>query len=128
MKVSKAERSEAFAAMHEMLKPGDTVHTIVENVSRSGMSRTIRVVLMKCGENGEAYTLHPNHSVSKLLGLSRAKRGDGVRIDGCGMDMGFQLVYLLGAAMWPNGTPEPHGTRNGQPDSAGGYALKQRWL
>ena len=111
-----------------MLKPGDTVHTIVESVSRSGMSRTIRAVVMKNGGDGQPYTLHPNHSISKLLGLPRAKRGDGVKIDGCGMDMGFQLVYLLGAALWPDGTPEPHGKRNGEPDSAGGYALKHRWL
>ncbi len=124
MKVSKADRAEAFATLHQMLKPGDTVYTIVEKVSASGMSRTIRVVLMKCDDAGQPYTLHPNHSVSMLLGLPRAKKGDGVKIDGCGMDMGFQL----GMALWPEGTPSPHGTRNGEPDSDGGYALKQRWL
>jgi hypothetical protein len=49
-------------------------------------------------------------------------------MSGAGMDMGFELVYRLGQAMWPNGTPEPHGTRNGQPDSDGGYALEHKWL
>jgi len=43
-------------------------------------------------------------------------------------DMGFQIVYQLGQRMWPDGTPKPHGRRNGQPDSAGGYALKHQWL
>jgi hypothetical protein len=42
--------------------------------------------------------------------------------------MGFAAVYNLGYALWPNGTPEPHGTRNGVPDRDGGYALKQCWL
>jgi hypothetical protein len=53
---------------------------------------------------------------------------DGITIGGCGMDMGFELVYQLGYALWPNGTPAPHGTRNGEPDTNGGYALRQRWL
>jgi hypothetical protein len=44
------------------------------------------------------------------------------------MDMGFDLVYSLGSALWPNGTDTPHGTRNGEPDSDGGYALKQSAL
>lgn len=128
MKVSKTERDDAFASMHEMLKPGDTVYTIVERVAKSGMSRVIRVVILHCDSEGKPYATHPNYSVSKLLGLYRPDKCEGVKIDGCGMDMGFQLVYLLGAAMWPEGTPEPHGTRNGAPDSTGGYALKHRWL
>ena len=52
----------------------------------------------------------------------------GLVIGGCGMDMGFHVVYNLGRAMWPDGTPDPHGTRNGEPDRDGGYALKHRWL
>lgn len=52
----------------------------------------------------------------------------GIRVGGCGMDMGFNLVYNLGATLWPKGTKKPHGTRNGEPDTAGGYALKHRWL
>jgi hypothetical protein len=52
----------------------------------------------------------------------------GIIIGGCGMDMGFALVYNLGSTLWPNGTPEPHGTRNREPDSDGGYALKHNWV
>jgi hypothetical protein len=47
-------------------------------------------------------------------------------VGGCGMDMCFHTVYLLGLAMWPQGTPEPHSRRNGTPDSNGGYALRYR--
>jgi hypothetical protein len=127
MKVSKTEREEAFATLHSMLKPGDTVYTICDHVSRSGMSRDIRLVVIKTDDKGGSYMLHPNYSVSKLLGIPQAKR-DGLKMGGCGMDMGFALVYALGAAMWPNGTDKPHGTRNGEPDTVGGYALKHRWL
>lgn len=52
----------------------------------------------------------------------------GIKVGGCGMDMGFHLVYSLGSTLWPKGTPKPHGTRNGEPDRAGGYALKKEWL
>src|SRR5450631_3252538 len=104
MKVSKQDKLEAFNTLHSMLKPGDTVYTVVESVSRSGMSRVIRAVIMKTGDDGQPYMLHPNYSISQLLELPRAAKGDGVKIGGCGMDMGFQLVYLLGSAMWPNGT------------------------
>lgn len=53
---------------------------------------------------------------------------DAIRVGGAGMDMGFHLVYSLGSALWPDGTKKPHGTRNGEPDRAGGYALKHQWL
>jgi hypothetical protein len=127
MKVSKTDREQSLAWLHDHIKPGDTVYTIVESVSRSGMSRVIRVVLLKTDDQGKPYTLHPNHAISTVLGLPRGKK-EGVKIQGCGMDMGFEIVYQLGKAMWPNGTPEPHGVRNGEPDHDGGYALNHRWL
>ena len=74
-KYTKAERAESFANLRKWLKPGDTVHTILDHVSRSGMSRNIRVVLLK---DGEAF--HPNYAVSVVLGMSRAKHGDGISL------------------------------------------------
>ena len=56
-----------------------------------------------------------------------AKHG-GIKIAGCGEDLGFALGYELGMTLWPQGTPKPHGMRNGEPDSNGGYALKHRWI
>jgi hypothetical protein len=44
------------------------------------------------------------------------------------MDVCFAAVYNLGRTLWPNGTDKPHGTRNGTPDTDGGYALKNRSL
>lgn len=152
-KYSKAEKAEAFQRLREWLKPGDTVHTIVEHVARSGMSRSIRVVILRDGE-----ALHPNHAVSVLLGLSRAKRGDGMIVGGCGMDMGFHVVNSLGYALfgeeaehgkgkaanklrkaiyeadkhyWHQGgkTEKPDWNKPGREWFAGaGYALKHRWL
>ena len=151
-KYTKAEKAEAFAMLRKMLKPGDTVHTILDSVSRSGMSRDIRVVVLRDGA-----PLHPNWSVSVLLDYPRAKRGDGMRVGGCGMDMGFHIVHSLGYVLF--GEDAEHGvgeeanqlrkaileaakhyfTQGGQkaPDwrkpgrewfGGAGYALKHRWL
>ena len=116
------EKEEALKMLHKWLSPGDTVYTILRHVSRSGMQREIGIVIIKDGVD-----IHPNYAVSKALGMRQGNR-DGIIVGGCGMDMGFHLIYCLGRAMWPNGTPEPHGKRNGELDSDGGYALKQRWL
>lgn len=121
--IKQRERDESLAEMREHFKPGQTVYTILRHVSSSGMSREISVITIN--EAGEIRQW--DRHVSRVLGYPLAKR-EGLRVGGCGMDMGFALVYNLGAALWPDGTPEPHGKRNGQPDRDGGYALKHRWL
>lgn len=65
--------------------------------------------------------------VADLLG-DRTGPDGAIIVSGCGFNAAFQVVYNLGATLWPKGTPKPHGTRNGEPDRAGGYALKQREL
>jgi hypothetical protein len=46
-KAKDTARQEAIAQLREWIKPGDTVYTIVRHVSRSGMQRTIGVVLRR---------------------------------------------------------------------------------
>ena len=96
-RAAKIEREKAKAELREWIKPGDTVHTILRHVSRSGMLREIGIVLLKDGSN-----LHPNYLVAEALGERIGKR-DGVIVGGCGMDMGFHIVYNLGYALWPDG-------------------------
>ena len=75
---------------------------------------------------------HKNKDISYLTALAMDEKINektgGVKVAGCGMDMGFALVYNLGHTLWPKGTRKPHGTRNGEPDNCGGYALKHRWI
>lgn len=152
-KYSKTEIAEAKANLRKWLKPGDTVHTILDHVSRSGMSRNIRVVILRDGE-----ALHPNHSVAVALGYSRAKHGDGLVVGGCGMDMGFHIVHSLGYALFGEEAEKGEGKEANElrkaiynadkfywhqcgkkeaPDftkgsrewfAGAGYALKHRWL
>ena len=127
-KATDAVKAEQLANLRKWIKPGDTIYTVLESRAASGMSRWIRVLIPFVRDDGRIGFIHPNHAVSIVLGYRRDDRREGVQVRGCGTDAGFEIVYNLGKALWPNGTPTPHGTRNGKPDSDGGYALKHQWL
>ena len=118
------ERQEACAKLREMLKPGDTITCILNHCSRSGMQRSIALAIGHA--NGSVEDI--SWMVARAIAMPFDQKRGGVKVGGCGMDMGFAVVYELGAALWPKGTAKPHGTRNGELDRAGGYALKHRWL
>ena len=125
-----------LAELHNLLKPGDTVYTVLKHRSRSGMQHCIDLYVVKPVRSRSAETVQPiciTWNASKVLEYRISKTHGGLVVNGSGMDMGFHVVYNLGCAMWPDGTPEPHGTvawieRNGEPDQNGGYALNQQWL
>jgi hypothetical protein len=120
------ERQDAIARLRDWIKPGDTVYTILDHVSASGMSRAIRVVLptiagatLESAVPGSQSTdyirrdslsiefLHPNWAVGKALGLRHWKRDgreqDALVVGGGGMDMGFHLVNSLSYALYGDG-------------------------
>jgi hypothetical protein len=82
--------------------------------------------------------------VAAACGFSYAdNRHQGLKVGGCGMDMGFHVVYSLGRAMYPYGVPctgegclsNAHSYADWDytvsPEhvhSDGGYAFQQRWL
>lgn len=115
-------KEQSCKALLKIIKPGQTVYTLLRSVSSSGMTR--RISLFVC-DGSDVRCI--DSTVSVVTGRKESDKG-GITVTGCGMDMGFALVCALGATLWPNGTEKPHGTRNGEPDSAGGYALKHRWL
>jgi len=95
-KQAKQEQAEAVTRLREILKPGDTVHTILRTVSRSGMQRTISAVIVEDGIPHDYSFL-----VAQATG-SRLKDG-AVVMGGCGMDMGFALVHELSYALFGKG-------------------------
>ena len=138
---TKAERAEALERLREWVKPGDTLFTILRHVSRSGMQRTIDVVMIgddKRGNGPEVSALGWN--IAQALGMPFDSDREGVKVGGCGMDMGFALVYELGAALFPEGfgctgencrsNDHSNGDKDYSPHTHrdGGYALRQRWL
>lgn len=115
MKKKEKERQKAIEGLRSLLEKIEaemgsaTVYTILRHVSRSGMSRNI-----------SAFVIHENqphnitYDVSKILDYKLAKNTEGVRVGGCGMDMGFHLVYSLSSSLYGI-------------DDRGGYRLKHRW-
>lgn len=130
--LTKAEGAKLYRAQHiadlkKRIKPGDTVYTVLRHRSASGMRRHISLFIIGKRKGEKPHILDIDYSAAIVMGDKVAKDG-GIIADGCGQDMGFALVYNLGRALWPKGTPKPHGSRNGAPDSDGGYALKHSWL
>jgi hypothetical protein len=125
MNAKNTEKTEAIARLRKDygIKPGTVIYTSVRHVSRSGMSRVISLYVVHKGE-----ILSISSLVAKACGYSMDRNYFGIKSNGCGMDMCFEAVYNLGSALWPKGTPRPHRTRNGQPDSSGGYALRKNDL
>src|SRR3990167_8029783 len=98
------EREEAIAVLRAVLKPGDTVYTQLKHVSRSGMLRTIQAVRIRsCDERGNVAAFWFGWHAAKVLAYPFDERREGVKVNGCGMDMGFYLVYSIAYALWPEG-------------------------
>lgn len=102
-------RAEAIERLQKWLRPGDTIYCILRHVSRSGMLRVIDLV--KVDEDGDIVRV--GYDAARALGWPYDYRRGGVRVSGCGMDMGFHLVYSLGHALFGAGA---------------GEVLKHRWL
>lgn len=149
----KAQRkAESYAHLRKIIKPGDTVYTVLRHVSRSGMYR--RIDLYKMTKDGPIWLTGP---VGRVLEITEKREG-GLGVSGCGMDMGFHLVHSLGYALFgeeaskktgakanrlrarlrkASGHYMMQGGRTEEPDTtkpaqewfgAAGYALKHQWM
>lgn len=128
----------ARESLRSLIAPGDTIYTILRHTSSSRMTRWISLVIIDP-------TLHRPREITylaaPLLGMKYPDANhDGLKVGGCGMDMGFHLVYSLGRAMFPDsfycvGERCPandhfNGDRDYTPHlhSDGGYAFWHAWL
>ena len=94
-----AEKTEAVKLLKEFVKPGTTVYTVLRKVSSSGMSRQIDCYVIQDGRPRWITGL-----VAKACGIPRADQGHGpLRVGGCGMDMGFHVVYSLASVLFRDG-------------------------
>ena len=123
-----AKQAEAKASLLEVLKPGDTVYTVLRHVSKSGMLRVIALYVIRKGE-----LRWITYWAAQFMDDRFDRDREGIRVTGCGMDMGFSLVYNLGSMLWPDGVKARKTRRYAgyYPEGAkvpGGYALNQRWI
>ena len=98
---------EARQRLLEWIKEGDTVYTVLRSCSRTGMTRVIDLVIIREGQ-----PIYPAYNAAIVLGWKYDKDGHGIKVSGCGMDMGFHLVYTLSYVLF----------------NKNGYALQQRWI
>jgi len=135
-------REEALEKLREIMTPGAVAQTILRHTSRSGMMRSISIVL-----NGVDYSFIVARALIERIDQTHG----GIKVAGCGMDMGFHLVYSLASALYPDGfgcigspswprscpsNDHSNGDRDFAPHDAvkkpwhkqGGYALRQTWL
>ena len=104
------------------------------------MSRVLDVYHFRCVDGKmEKYWL--SYWIAKAIDFSFAtKKPEGIKVGGCGMDVGFEVVYNLGRVLYPNGVEccgktccsndHMNGNRNYEPHlhRDGGYAFNQEWL
>lgn len=106
MKVSKADKDHSLEMLNKFLNKNQTVYCVLRHVSRSGVRREIAL-----------FVIHENRMqvisgwVSDVLEMPINRDNLGIKIDGCGMDMGFHVVYNLASVLYGNG-----------------YQLKSEWL
>ena len=127
------EKESAAAQLRRLIAPGDTVYTILRHVSSSGMTRRIDVYII---EDNKPFFI--TGLVGKAAGYRHEYKKGGLVVSGCGMDMGFEVVYNLGRVLWPGGAVSAlhpadrtwTKNRNGdtRPETDGGYMLRQEWI
>ena len=114
-KKAQKELDRAYAVEHLLthyVTEGAKVYTILRHVSSSGMSRHISLVVAQGDE-----IIDITYYAAQALGDNpiESKGHRAIRVNGCGMDMGFHLVYNLSSVLF-------HG------QDRAGYVLKQGWI
>ena len=97
---------ESKALLKEYFPKGSTAYTILRKVSPSGMYRNISVHSII---NDKPTWL--SYHVARVTGFPYKDKTSAVGVGGCGMDMGFHMVYTLASVLYGDG-----------------YALKERYI
>lgn len=132
--MTKTEINQSLERLSKLIKPGDTLYTILRHTSKSGMTRHIDVAIK--GEMSPLYCI--SRETAALLDLRC--NGSAVKVSGAGMDMGYHLVYNLAYTLFPNGfecigehcpsNDHMNGDMNYKQHihRDGGYALRHEWI
>ena len=102
----KQNKLELESKLKKFIPPNDTVYTILKNVSQSGMYRHIQVIVIKDNK-----PINLSYWIADYLEWSYKDKTYSIGVGGCGMDMGFHLVYTLSRSLFDDG-----------------YSLRHEWL
>lgn len=112
------ERAEAREKLRAIVDPSKRVYTMLRHVSASGMSRDISLFVVE-GDTLRNITYLAAQALGERVRDSHGQRA--IRVSGCGMDMGFHLVYNLSWALYSTGDLAADNARRA------GYVLRQEW-
>ena len=103
--------------LSEYLNDTRTVYTVLRSVSASGMTRHISLVVAGLDNTGEPALFDITYHVSKVLGDKLNERNGyrTIKVNGCGMDMGYHLVHNLSSVLYAG-------------QDRAGYVLSHRWI
>lgn len=129
------------------LRRGETVYTTLRHVSRSGMFRVIDLHIIRKNRPINILAVLSDKQMERFLNhYKRSPDYNGFKTSGCGMDMGFDMVYNLSRICWPKGfvcigdsdkyrkrcpaNDHVNGDRDYSPHihKDGGYCLRQEWV
>jgi len=123
-KTQKTEKQEAIKRLQDEIPPGTTIYTVLRHCSASGMQRSIQCLVMRDNQPWDYSWL-----VKRALGYRLNEKHGGVKIGGCGMDMGFHLVNTLSYCVHGVGretdTPDQVVARG---EARPGYTFGHRWI
>jgi len=89
-----------------------TVYTVLRSVSASGMTRHIS---LKVAQGDDIYDITYLAAQAMKEKISERNGYNTIKVNGCGMDMGFHLVYNLSSVLFAG-------------EERAGYKIAQRWL
>jgi len=129
MKTKSADYTTSEKYLKKLFARNTKVYTTIKRVSSSGMSRHIEVFVAR-----KEQIINITWHVGNITGYKQNRDTNGLVVGGCGMDMGFHLIYSLSRALYPKGfklLKSQKWGRNGDTsgyDKDGGYRLNQIWL
>lgn len=127
------EKTIARAEVALAIPPGSTVWTVTKSASRSGMFRTISVLIPTTDRDGRPIVRNLSKLAAAALGWGFDDHRGAVKVNGGNMDMGFHLVHSLAYACHGNDAEQMppkarmvRGHKHAEPRP--GYTLAQEWL
>ena len=130
IKLTEEEKEQVKQELKQVLKRcNNKVFGVVKNVSSSGMNQDIDFFAFEC-VNGEVVKNWLSYRIAGLLDYPFNDKRECVKVNGCGMDMIFSVVYNLGSCLYPKGDGKTITGRNGskEVETDGGYLLHSEHL
>lgn len=91
-------REEGVQKLKELAPEGSHLYIVLRHTSQSGMVRHISAFVIQ-----DNYPICLDRLIVKLGLFKLTKGGEAMLVHGCGMDMGFHVVYETARAVYGNG-------------------------